>query len=281
MSTMTMAEAARRPVGELLREWRERRRLSQLDLAIQADISARHLSFVETGRSRPTATMILRLTEQLAVPLRERNVLLLAAGYAPAYPQHGLQAPELDNVRVALGQVLAGHEPFPAIVVDRWWDVRDANSGLALLSAGCAPALLKPPANALRLALHPDGMAPRIANLAQWRGHLLTQLSHRASALGDQRLHELHDELRGYPGGEEETFPAGDVVLPLRYRHGDQELVMFSISAKVSTATDVTVEELAIESFYPADAVTASAFHEARRAGGTSGTGRKAARPPR
>ena len=273
-----MPEAARRPVGELLREWRERRRLSQLDLAIQADISARHLSFVETGRSRPTATMILRLTEQLAVPLRERNVLLLAAGYAPAYPQHGLEAPELDNVRIALGQVLAGHEPFPAIVVDRWWDVRDANSGLALLSAGCAPALLKPPVNALRLALHPDGMSPRIVNLAQWRGHLLTQLRHRASALGDQRLHELHDELRGYPGGAQESFPAGDVVLPLRYQHGDQELVMFSISAKVSTATDVTVEELAIESFYPADAATASAFHEARRVSGAVGMGRKAAR---
>jgi transcriptional regulator with XRE-family HTH domain len=266
MSTMTMPEAAR-PVGELLREWRERRRLSQLDLAIQADISARHLSFVETGRSRPTPTMILRLTEQLAVPLRERNVLLLAAGYAPAYPQHGLEAPELDNVRVALGQVLAGHEPYPAVVVDRWWDVRDANSGLALLTAGCAPALLKPPINALRLALHPDGMAPRIVNLAQWRGHLLTQLRHRASALGDQRLADLRDELLDYPGGADETFPGGDVVLPLRYRHGDQELAMFSISARVSTATDVTVEELAIESFYPADAATASAFHAARRAG--------------
>jgi transcriptional regulator with XRE-family HTH domain len=278
MSTMTMPEAARRPVGELLREWRERRRLSQLDLAIQADISARHLSFVETGRSRPTATMIVRLTEQLAVPLRERNVLLLAAGYAPAYPQHGLDAPELDNVRIALGQVLAGHEPYPAIVVDRWWDVRDANSGLALLSAGSAPALLQPPVNALRLALHPDGMSPRIANLAQWRGHLLTQLSHRAAALGDQRLRELHDELRGYPGGAQETYPAGDVVLPLRYRHRDQELVLFSISAKVSTATDVTVEELAIESFYPADAATARAFHEARRSGGTPGPSKRAAR---
>jgi transcriptional regulator with XRE-family HTH domain len=267
MSAMTMPEAARRPVGELLREWRERRRLSQLDLAIQADVSARHLSFVETGRSRPTATMILRLTEQLAVPLRERNVLLLAAGYAPAYPQHGLEAPELDNVRVALGQVLAGHEPYPAVVVDRWWEVRDANSGLALLTDGCAPALLKPPVNALRLALHPDGMAPRIVNLGQWRGHLLTQLRHRASALGDQRLHDLHDELLDYPGGADETFPGGDVVLPLRYRRGDQELVLFSISAKVSTATDVTVEELAIESFYPADAATARAFHQARRSG--------------
>jgi hypothetical protein len=219
MSTMTMPEAGRRPVGELL---------------------------------------------------RERNVLLLAAGYAPAYPQHVLEAPQLDSVRVALSQVLAGHEPYPAVVVDRWWDVRDANSGLALLTEGCAPALLAPPANALRLALHPDGMAPRIVNLPQWRGHLLTQLRHRASALGDQRLRDLHDELLDYPGGRDETFPGGDVVLPLRYRRGDRELALFSISARVSTATDVTVEELAIESFYPADAATASAFREARRAGSTA-----------
>jgi transcriptional regulator with XRE-family HTH domain len=218
-----MPEAGRRPVGELLREWRERRRLSQLDLAIQADISARHLSFVETGRSRPTPTMILRLTEQLAVPLRERNVLLLAAGYAPAYPQHVLEAPELDNVRVALAQVLAGHEPYPAVVVDRWWDVRDANSGLALLMEGCAPALLKPPVNALRLALHPDGMAPRIVNLAQWRGHLLTQLRHRATALGDDRLRELHDELLDYPlapGAHGPADGADDRVAGRGHQHG-------------------------------------------------------------
>jgi transcriptional regulator with XRE-family HTH domain len=267
MTAMTMPGAGRRPVGELLREWRERRRLSQLDLAIQADISARHLSFVETGRSRPTPTMILRLTEQLAVPLRERNVLLLAAGYAPAYPQHVLDAPQLDYVRVALRQVLAGHDPYPAIVVNRWWEVKDANAGLAILTEGCAPALLEPPANALRLALHPDGMAPRIVNLAQWRGHLLTQLRHRASALGDERLDELHDELNAYPGGRDDTFPGGDVVLPLRYRHRDRELALFSVSARVSTATDVTVEELAIESFYPADAATAAAFREARPAG--------------
>jgi transcriptional regulator with XRE-family HTH domain len=134
--SMTMQAPGRRPVGELLREWRERRRLSQLDLAIQADISARHLSFVETGRSRPTPAMILRLTEQLKVPLRERNVLLLAGGYAPAYPQHGLQAPELDSVRAALRQVLAGHEPYPAVVIDRWWDMQETNSGVAVLVEG-------------------------------------------------------------------------------------------------------------------------------------------------
>jgi transcriptional regulator with XRE-family HTH domain len=266
----TMQAPSRRPVGELLREWRERRRLSQLDLAIQTDISARHLSFVETGRSRPTSTMILRLTEQLQVPLRERNALLLAGGYAPAYPQHGLQAPELDSVRAALRQVLAGHEPYPAVVIDRWWDMQDSNSGIAVLVAECAPALLEPPVNVLRLSLHPDGMASRILNLGQWRAHLLSQLRHRAAALGDQRLSELHDELLGYPGGIDETLEPDGVVVPLRYLHGDQELALFSISAAVATATDVTVEELAIESFYPADAATAAALRKSspRQAGG-------------
>ena len=249
-----------RPVGELLREWRERRRLSQLDLAIQADISARHLSFVETGRSRPTPAMILRLTEQLQVPLRERNVLLLAGGYAPAYPQHGLQAPELDSVRAALRQVLARHEPYPAVVIDRWWDMLDSNSGVAILVEGCAPALLEPPVNVLRLSLHPEGMAPRIVNLGQWRAHLLTQLRHRAQALGDQRLRELHEELMGYPGGTDEALQSDCVVLPLRYTRGGQELALFSISAAVATATDVTVAELVVESFYPADAATAMAL---------------------
>jgi transcriptional regulator with XRE-family HTH domain len=260
---MTMPEARRPAVGELLREWRERRRLSQLDLAIQTDISARHLSFVETGRSRPTAAMILRLTEQLAVPLRERNVLLLAGGYAPAYPQHTMDAPELDSIRAALRQVLAAHEPYPAVVVDRWWDLQDANSGVATLTDGCAPDLLAPPVNVLRLSLHPDGMAARIANLGQWRAHLLTQLRHRAQALADDRLAALHAELSGYPGGTDESLPAGGVVLPLRYRSDGRELALFSISAAVGTATDVTVQELAIESFYPADAATAEVFRRA------------------
>lgn len=261
MTAMTSPAPANRPVGQLLREWRERRRLSQLDLSIRADISSRHLSFVETGRSRPTPAMILRLTEQLGVPLRERNTLLLAGGYAPAYPQHGLEDPELDSVRAALRQVLTGHEPYPAVVINRWWDLLDSNAAIALFTGGCALWLLEPPVNVLRLSLHPDGMAPRIANLGQWRSHLLTQLQHRAQALGDRRLSELHDELRQYPGGTSDTVPpAGAVVLPLHYRHGDQHLSFFSISAVVGTATDVTVEELAIEAFYPADATTAAAL---------------------
>ena len=261
MTTMTWAAPGARPVGELLREWRERRRISQLDLAIRADVSARHLSFVETGRSRPTPAMILRLTEQLEVPLRERNTLLLAGGYAPAYPEHGLAEPELQSVRAALRQVLAGHEPYPAVLVNRWWTLVNGNAGLDLLAGGCAAWLLEPPVNVLRLALHPDGMAPRIGNLAEWRGHLLTQLQHRAQALGDQRLRDLRDELLGYPGGMAEVSSPAGVVLPLRYRRGGQELSLFSISAVVGTATDVTVAELAIEAFYPADPATAAALH--------------------
>jgi transcriptional regulator with XRE-family HTH domain len=264
MTTITAQARAARPVGELLREWRERRRLSQLDLSIQADISTRHLSFVETGRSRPTPKMIIKLTEQLDVPLRERNTLLLAAGYAPAYAHHGLDEPELSSVRAALRQVLSGHEPFPAMVVNRWWEMLDSNSGAMLLTEGRAGWLLEPPVNVLRLSLHPDGLAPRIVNLGEWRAHLLTQLQHRARAFGDDQLLDLHRELAGYPGGshgDDSSAAHGiGVVLPLRYRHGDQELSFFSVNASVSTATDVTVEELAIEAFYPSDAATAAAL---------------------
>jgi transcriptional regulator with XRE-family HTH domain len=265
MTTTTPPAPGVRGVGELLRAWRERRRLSQLDLSIQADISARHLSFLETGRSQPTPKMILRLSDQLGVPLRERNTLLLAAGYAPAYPEHGLDEPELATVRAALRQVLAGHEPYPAVVVNRWWELLESNAAIATLVDGCAPGLLEPPVNVLRLSLHPDGMAPRIVNLPDWRGHLLTQLKHRAAALGDERLGELHDELLGYPGGITEPIAATGVVLPLRLRSGEKELSFFSISAVVGTAMDVTVEELAIESFYPADTSTAAALRPQTR----------------
>jgi transcriptional regulator with XRE-family HTH domain len=200
---MTTLAPPQRPVGALLREWRERRRLSQLELAVQAEISTRHLSFVETGRSRPTPEMIVKLTEHLEVPLRERNQLLLAGGYAPRYPQHQLDAPELDSVRAALQLVLTAHQPYPALVINRWWELLDANPAVAMLTAGCAPHLLEPPVNVLRLSLHPDGMAPRIANLAQWRAHLLEQVHRRAEQTGDARLRELHEELLGYPGGGE------------------------------------------------------------------------------
>ena len=247
--------------GDLLRQWRQRRRLSQLDLAIAADVRSRHLSFVETGRSRPTSEMILRLAEHLDVPLRDRNALLLAGGYAPAYPERGLAAPELHAVQAALNKVLKGHEPYPAVVVNRWWELVDANSGIALFTGHVNQELLEPPVNVLRLSLHPDGMAPRIANLPEWRAHLLARLRHQAEATGDPRLAGLHDELTAYPGGQAEPPPsAAGVVVPLRYRAAGRELSFLSITAMIGTPMDVTVSELAIESFYPADAPTAAAL---------------------
>ena len=262
MTAVAARPTAGRPVGALLREWRERRRLSQLDLSIQAEVSTRHLSFVETGRSQPTADMILRLAERLDVPLRDRNALLLAGGYAPAFKERALDEPALAAVRTALRQVLAGHEPYPAVVVNRWWELVDGNASVALLTAGAAGWLLEPPVNVLRLSLHPDGMAPRIANLAQWRSHLLGGLQRQIQATGDERLAELHEELLGYPGGHAGARAATDVVVPLRYRSGERELSFFSITAIFGTPMDVTVEELAIESFYPADEATATALRE-------------------
>jgi transcriptional regulator with XRE-family HTH domain len=187
-----------RPVGELLRGWRERRRLSQLDLSIQAEISARHLSFVETGRSVPSRAMIVHLAEELDIPLRERNHLLLAAGYAPIYAETELDTPRMSAVRAAVRQVLTGHEPYPAAAVDRAWNLVDTNAPLALLTAGTAPELLEPPANALRISLHPLGMAPRIVNLGQWQAHLLDRLRRQVALTADPGLTQLYDELRGY-----------------------------------------------------------------------------------
>jgi transcriptional regulator with XRE-family HTH domain len=245
--------------GDLLREWRQRRRLSQLELAIAANVSSRHLSFVETGRARPSSEMILHLAEHLDVPLRDRNTLLLAGGYAPAYPERGLAEPDLRAVRAALAKVLNGHEPYPAAVVNRWWELVDANPGIELFTRGADPRLLEPPANVLRLSLHPDGMAPRIANLPEWRAHLLTRLHRQAEATGDARLAALHAELAAYPGGQGRPPAPPDVVVPLRYRGpGDTELSFISITAVIGTPMDVTVQELAIESFYPADDQTAA-----------------------
>jgi transcriptional regulator with XRE-family HTH domain len=250
--------------GDLIREWRQRRRLSQLDLAIAANVSSRHLSFVETGRSRPTSEMILHLAEHLDVPLRDRNALLLAGGFAPAYPERGLAEPELHAVKNALKRVLDGHEPYPAAVVNRWWELVDANAGIALFTGDVRPELLEPPVNVLRLSLHPDGMAPRIANLPEWRAHLLARLHRQAEATGDPRLFSLYSELEAYPGGlgdqgAQPPLPT-DVVVPLRYRTAQAELSFLSITAVIGTPMDVTVEELAIESFYPADPQTAKAL---------------------
>jgi hypothetical protein len=205
--------------------------------------------------------MILRLSEQLDVPLRERNALLLAGGYAPAYPEHSLDEPELTRLRAALRQILTGHEPYPALVVNRWWEMLDGNAAIAVLTEGCDPALLTSPVNALRVSLHPDGMAPRIANLAEWRAHILERLHRQVHTTRDPRLAELHAELAAYPGGVTERPELTDVAVPLRLRRGDQELAFFSMTAIVGAPLDVTVAEVAIESFYPADAETAAALH--------------------
>jgi transcriptional regulator with XRE-family HTH domain len=259
--------------GDLLREWRQRRRLSQLDLSVQAGVSSRHLSFVETGRARPSSEMILHLAEELDVPLRDRNALLLAGGYAPAYAERALAEPQLSAVQSALRRVLAGHLPYPAVVVNRWWELVDANPAIAVFTEHADPGLLEPPVNVLRLSLHPDGMAPRIANLGQWRAHLLARLHRQEQATGDPRLAALHAELQAYPGATGSPPPdAADVVVPLRYRTGTGELSFISLTAVVGTPMDITVEELAIESFYPADDATARALSQTQP-GRSSGDG--------
>src|SRR5262245_52182346 len=206
----------------MLREWRHRRRLSQLELALDSGVSTRHLSFVETGRSRPSAEMVLHLAERLDVPLRDRNHLLLAAGFAPRFAQRELDAPEMGPVRDAIDQVLRGHEPYPALVIDRHWGLVAANRAVDALVEGVAEHLREPPINVLRLSLHPDGLAPRILNLHQWREHLLDRLGRDAIATGDPALTVLRDELVSYPAGTpgDSLDPAfGDIAVPLRLRH--------------------------------------------------------------
>ena len=253
-------------VGSLLREWRQRRRLSQLDLALEAEVSARHLSFVETGRSKPSRELLLHLAEHLDVPLRERNGLLLAAGYAPMYRETPLDAAAMTPVRAALDKILAGHEPFPAVIVDRRWDLVSANlPAMAILTDGVSPELLEPPINALRVSLHPEGLAPRVINLAEYSAHLLTRLHRQAVLSADPDLFMLHDELSGYPGVVQESPAEVDAAallfVPLVLRGPDQrQLTFFSTVATFGTAVDVTLSELAIESFFPADKETERAL---------------------
>jgi transcriptional regulator with XRE-family HTH domain len=250
--------------GALLKEWRQRRRVSQLDLAIAADVSARHVSFLETGRSRPSREMVLRLAERLDVPLRDRNPLLLAAGFAPSYPHRALDDPAMTPVREAVEAILAGYEPYPALVVDRGWNLVAANAGVGPLTAVAAAHLREPPVNVLRLSLHPDGLAPHIANLAQWRGHVLGRLAREAAAGADERLADLLRELSGYPGGTEPAGPDSAVAVPLRVRLGGRELAFLSTVTTFGTALDITAAELSIEAFLPADAATAAALRAGR-----------------
>jgi transcriptional regulator with XRE-family HTH domain len=252
-------------VGQLLRDWRVRRRMSQLDLATEAGISARHLSFVETGRSRPSREMVLHLAEYLDVPLRERNPLLIAAGYAPTYDATDLDAPEMQTVREAITRLLDGHEPYPAILVDRRWQLVAANTAAFVLVEGVAPELLEPPVNVLRTTLHPKGMAPRITNFGQWADHILGNLRRQIAVTGDDELRELEEELSGYAEGmgvvTRAPFEApGSVAVPMRLQTDDGELAFVTMIATFGTALDITLAELAIETFLPADAATTQAL---------------------
>jgi len=246
------------PVGDQLRAWRGRRRLSQLDLALDAEISARHLSFLETGRSRPSRAMLLRLAERLAIPARDRNLLLVAAGFAPALPERALDDPALAAARRAVDLVLKAHEPFPALAVDRHWQMVAYNAGVAPLLVGVAAHLLAPPVNVLRLSLHPAGVAPRIVNLSEWRAHILHRLEAQIEASADRYLADLLDELRAYPGGVSRAAdPHGGVAVPLVIRAGEAELSFLSTTTMFGTPIDITLSELAIEAFLPADERTA------------------------
>jgi transcriptional regulator with XRE-family HTH domain len=252
--------------GAHLRHWRQHRRLSQLDLAHEAQVSTRHLSYVETGRAEPSREMVLRLAERLDVPLRERNTLLVAAGYAPMYRQRSLDDPALAPARQAVELVLKGHEPFPALAVDRHWNLVAHNALVPLLMDGASPELLAAPVNVLRLSLHPEGVAPRIANLAQWRAHLLERLQQQIAATGDAALVALHDELAAYPAPQvSHDTPANNselagVAVPFQYVTPHGVLSFISTTTIFGTPVDVTLQELAVESFFPADAQTAAAL---------------------
>ncbi|MEV6287080.1 helix-turn-helix transcriptional regulator [Kribbella sp. NPDC051770] len=261
---MTIAEETfQRPVGELLRGWRERRRLSQLDLANQVEVSTRHVSFVETGKSKPSREMVLRLAEHLDVPLRDRNQLLLAGGYAPVYSEASLHSPAMLAVRETLRRLLDAHAPFPALVVDRWWNIVETNAAAALFTEDVAPELLAAPINALRLTLHPDGLGRRISNLAAVRASALSTLQRQIASTADPELQDLYDELRGHAGGERVAAgPVAEVVVPMKLRRGDQELSLLTTIATFGTPLDVTVSELMIEQFFPADEATARYLKE-------------------
>ncbi len=261
--------AATPPVGSQLREWRQRRRLSQLDLSVDAEVSTRHLSCVETGRAMPSREMVLRLAERLEVPLRERNRLLAAAGFAPMFAERRLDDPALAAARTALDQLLAAHEPFPALAVDRHWNLIAHNAAAApLMTRGVAAELLAPPVNVLRVSLHPQGLAPRIVNLAQWRAHLLERVRHQATVTADPLLAALLDELLAYPApvlddaAAHASGPAlaSAIVVPLVLDTPFGTLSLISTMTVFGTPVEVTLSELALETFFPADAATAEAL---------------------
>jgi transcriptional regulator with XRE-family HTH domain len=260
-----------RPFGDLLREWRERRRVTQLALGADAEISTKHLSFLETGRSSPSREMVLRLSRVLAVPLRERNALLHAAGFAPTFPQRALDDPALARARRAVDRVLRGHEPYPALVVDRHWTLVAFNDAVPQLLAGVDPALTAPPANVLRLSLHPRGLGPRVRNFGEWRAHILERLERQIEATADAGLTDLRRELRDYPAPVSERDRASpgtdydDVAVPLELETDAGVLSLISTTTVFGTPVDVTLSELALEAFYPADDRTAEILAAAPR----------------
>ncbi|OBI54582.1 helix-turn-helix domain-containing protein [Mycobacterium sp. E787] len=253
-------------VGALLREWRERRRVSQLDLSLSVGVSARHLSFIETGRSRPSPEMVLALAEGLDVPLRERNTLLLAAGFAPRYQARPLEDAALSPARDAVQRLLDAHDPYPGIVIDRCWNIVGTNAAASALTAGLPAELLGPPANVYRLSLHPDGLAGRTLNFPEWAGYLLHQLRRTIAITGDPGLQALEDEVRRYPGvagaAKARSAPpdnADALLVPFVLDVGGrQPLSMFTTLTTFGTPLDVTLAELAVELFYPADAASAA-----------------------
>lgn len=252
------------PVGQQLRRWRERRRLSQMALALDAEISPRHLSFIETGRAKPSTATIGRLAERLELPLRARDALLVAAGFAPQHGERPLDAPVMARAREAVTRILKGHEPYPAVAVDRHWNIVAANDAIGLFTEQVAPALLEPAPNALRLALHPDGLAPQIANFGEWRAHILDRLDRQIDASGDADLAALRDELAGYPGrGDEPTQEPGAIWVPLVLDTVGGRFSFVSTITIFGTPLDVTLSELAIEAFFPADDESARRLHEA------------------
>jgi transcriptional regulator with XRE-family HTH domain len=250
--------------GALLREWRQRRNLSQLELALRSAVSARHLSFIETGRARPSREMVLHLAERLDVPLRERNNLLLAAGFAPVFGERSLDESEMVPVRDALERFLSAHEPYPALAVDRHWNIVAGNRGIAYVTQGVADELRVPPANALRIALHPDGMAPRISNLPDWSGYVLARLRRELEATRDPELESRYKELVAYPGITEHDVAGppnpDDIMLMHQLRLDDADLALFCTFTTFGTARDLTLAELTFVAFYPADPRTAEAL---------------------
>ena len=254
-------------VGDLLRDWRRRRRrrLSQLDLASEAEISQRHLSFIESGRSTPSRDMVLRLAEQLAIPLRERNALLVAEGFAPVYRDRAFDDPDLEAARAAVALILAGHEPHPAIAIDRHWTLLTANRAASQLMSGIDPALAAAPVNVLRLSLHPGGMAGRIRNFREWRAHVLSRLDAQIDASADPVLADLLEELKSFPvppaarvyRRTDRPVLAG-IAVPLELVAQSGTLSFLSTTTVFGTALDINLSEIAIETFFPADAATAA-----------------------